>query len=62
VGFEAVKLFLPGDVSAKIISGAKSVHQLVAMDIDSSSPPESQIASFLYGIKQSFGKRKEPTG
>lgn len=47
---EATKLFFPAGTAKKMISGGKSLLQL-ATEIDNATPPEDQVATYLYRLK-----------
>ena len=47
----AVKLFLPGDSSTRLLAGGKSLFHL-AKEIDATTPPADQIASFIYQLRE----------
>ena len=50
---EATKVFLPGGAAEKMIAGGKSLFEL-ATELDSTKPPEDQVAMYLYRLRDKF--------
>jgi hypothetical protein len=50
---DAAKLLLPGGWQEKLITGGKALLQ-TATEINSSNPPEDQVATYLYKLKRQF--------